>query len=85
MCRVLNVNRSTHYNFVKKQPSKREIKNHRYRKSILEIYTKSNKVLGANKITVILRRDYGIKISTGRTYRLMKAMVLPKPPAPKPK
>lgn len=46
---------------------------------------KSNKVLGAQKITVILMRDYGINISQGRVYRLMKSIVLPQFAAKKPK
>ncbi|MBM6534862.1 IS3 family transposase, partial [Streptococcus dysgalactiae subsp. equisimilis] len=46
MCRVLRVNRSTYYKFLKHKPSKRELDNQIYRKQILEIYTKANKRLG---------------------------------------
>ena len=34
--------------------------------------------MGANKIKICLKRDYRINISTGRVYRLMKDMNLPK-------
>lgn len=51
---------------------------------ILEIYTSSQKRLGAAKIRQILLRDYGISISIGRVYRLMKAMDLPKMSTVKP-
>lgn len=51
---------------------------------ILEIYTSSQKRLGAAKIRRILLRDYGISISIGRVYRLMKSMSLPKMSTAKP-
>ena len=36
-------------------------------------------------MTHILSRDYGISISSGRVYRLMRSMTLPKPSSVKPK
>ena len=45
---------------------------------ILHIYADYNKRLGAYKIAYILQRDYGIHISVGRVYRLMKQLQLPK-------
>lgn len=85
MCRVLRVNRSTYYKFLKHKPSKRKLDNQIYRKQILEIYTKANKRLGVKSIKVILQRDYDTKISEGRIYRLMKNMALPKMATVKPK
>ncbi len=85
MCRVLRVNRSTYYKFLKHKPSKRELDNQIYRKQILEIYTKANKRLGVKSIKIILQRDYETKISEGRIYRLMKNMALPKMATVKPK
>lgn len=85
LCRVLRVNRSTYYKFLKHKPSKRELDNQIYRKQILEIYTKANKRLGVKSIKVILQRDYDTKISEGRIYRLMKNMALPKMATVKPK
>ncbi|MDG6112589.1 IS3 family transposase [Lactococcus formosensis] len=85
LCRVLHVNRSTYYKFLKHKPSKRELDNQIYRKQILQIYTKANKRLGVKSIKVILQRDYDTKISEGRIYRLMKNMALPKMATVKPK
>ncbi|HAB8811467.1 TPA_asm: DDE-type integrase/transposase/recombinase, partial [Listeria monocytogenes] len=51
---------------------------------ILELYTKANYRLGAAKIQVVLTRDYGITISVGRVYRLMKSMDSPKMSTVKP-
>ena len=75
---MLRVNRSTYYQFLNHTPSKRDLENQKYRKLILEIYIQSKKRLGTRKIKVILLRDYGVKLSEGRIYRLMKTMALPK-------
>ena len=37
-----------------------------------------HKLLGAYKITYVLQRDYGIHISVGRVYRLMRTLQLPR-------
>ena len=44
---------------------------------ILKIHGDYDKRLGAYKITHILNRDYGIKISVGRVYRLIQSLSLP--------
>ena len=53
-------------------------------KMILQIYADYNKRLGAYKITYILQRDYGINISVGRVYRLMKNLQLSRMSTDKP-
>ena len=54
-------------------------------KVILQIYSDYDKCIGANKITYILGRDFGIHISVGRVYRLMNSMQLPKMSTVKPR
>ena len=44
---------------------------------ILKIHGDYNKRLGAYKITHILERDYSIKVSVGRVYRLIQKLNLP--------
>ncbi len=56
----------------------RTIYNQKLHALILEIYAVSKKRLGANKICFVLSRDYGISISAGKVYRLMKTMHFPK-------
>lgn len=51
---------------------------------ILHIYADYQKRPGAYKITYVLKRDYGINISVGRVYRLMKQLQLPKMSTDKP-
>ena len=84
LCRVLRVNRSTYYKFLKHTPSTREIENRSIRSYILDIYSKADKRLGVHKIAIWLRRDYCINISDGRVSRLMKGMQLPKMSTVKP-
>jgi len=85
LCRVLNVNRSTYYNYVNRKPSARSLENQQLRTAILEIYGKSRKRFGAHKIRQRILVEYGINISVGRVYRLMKEMQLPKMSTIKPK
>jgi len=84
LCRVLNVNRSTYYKYINHRESNREKENRHIRTCILEVYANTNKRLGANKIKICLERDYRINISTGRVYRLMRKMNLPKMSTAKP-
>ncbi|WP_081487958.1 IS3 family transposase [Enterococcus sp. C1] len=60
------------------------MENQQLRKHILAIYIARQKRIGAAKIQRVLLRDYGISISVGRVYRLMKSMNLPKISTTKP-
>jgi len=84
LCRVLGVNRSSYYKHYKSKPSARSIENQEIRSKILNLYSVSKKRLGARKMQQRLSVEYGIKISLGRIYRLMKAMDLPKMSTVKP-
>ncbi|WP_429976108.1 IS3 family transposase [Enterococcus sp. DIV0086] len=78
LCRVLKVNRSTYYKYFSDKVAPRTLENQQIRKNILEIYTTSQKRVGPAKIQRMLSHDYGLHISIGRVYRLMKMMNLPK-------
>ena len=68
-----------------KELESEQLKENQYIASlILHIYADYNKRLGAYKITYVLQRDYGINISVGRVYRLMKQLQLPKMSTDKP-
>jgi len=85
LCRVLRVNRSTYYKHLNHKPAARTLENQRIRSAILEIYGKYRKRFGTQKIQQRLLVEYGISISGGRVYRLMKEMHLPKMATVKPK
>ena len=81
----MNVNRSTYYKHFSQKLSKRALQNQKIRTLILSIYSSSKKRLGAYKICYLLGAEYGIYISVGKVYRLMKSMNLPKISTIKPK
>ena len=78
LCRVLRVNRSSYYKHYRSGKSARARENEEIRRCILLIYSSHSKRPGAYKIQHLLEREYGIKISAGRVYRLMKGMNLPR-------
>ena len=82
--KLVGISRSTYYKYINHKESKREQENKYIRSCILELYAKSNKRLGADKMKTCLKRDYLINISVGRVYRLMKPMNLPKMSTVKP-
>lgn len=84
MCKALGVNRSTYYKHFSSETAPRIKENQHIASLILHIYADYNKRLGAYKITYVLQRDYGIHISVGRVYRLMKQLQLPKMSTDKP-
>ena len=75
---MLNVNRSSYYKHFHSPLSKRELENQSLRTKILKLYNASDKRLGAHKMKQRLTAEYGINISAGRVYRLIKSMQLPK-------
>lgn len=81
---MLKVNRSTYYKYFSDKVAPKTLENQQIRKNILEIYTTSQKRVGPAKIQRMLSRDYGLHISIGRVYRLMKTMHLPKMSTSKP-
>lgn len=72
------MSRATYYSYVGRTESKRSLENKELRVKILTIYGGSKKRFGAYKIRERLKAEYGIDISVGRVYRLMKDMNLPK-------
>ena len=72
------VNRSTYYKHFYGKAAPRTIENRDIRTKILKLYAAADKRLGARKMQRRLDVEYGIKISLGRVYRLMRGMDLPK-------
>ncbi|MCG7317645.1 IS3 family transposase [Brevibacillus laterosporus] len=71
MCEVLNIPRSTYYQFHKKEVSPRESENKRITKRIIQIHLESKGHYGAPKVHYLLNSE-GISIRLKRTQRLMK-------------
>lgn len=77
LCRVLRVNRSTYYKHYSGFISPRELENQGIRKAIVTLHGQYHQRLGVRKMRRCLAREYGIEISEGRVYRLLKALNLP--------
>ena len=77
LCRVLMVSRSTYYKHFFSQIAPRTKENKEIKAQILQIYSEHNKRVGGPKIRFLLQSEYGVNISQGRVYRLMKTMKLP--------
>lgn len=85
LCSILNVNRSSYYKHYGRPEPARTAENRKIRNMILRIYSSHSKRPGAYKMQHLLEREYGIRISAGRVYRLMKGMDLPKIATAKPR
>ncbi len=70
MCEVLNLSRSTYYQFQKKEPSLRHKENQLITKRMIEIHQDSKGRYGAPKIHYLLNRE-GFSISQKKVQRLM--------------
>lgn len=78
------MNRSTYYKHFSSDVACGVKENQEISRFILKIYADCDKRLGTYKIAPLLHRDYGIKISVGRVYRLMKNLKLPRMSTDKP-
>ena len=85
LCSILNVNRSSYYKHYGRPEPARTAENRKIRNMILRIYSSHSKRPGAYKMQHLLEREYGIRISAGGVYRLMKGMDLPKIATAKPR
>jgi len=70
MCKVLNISRSSYYNWYSGKPSKRVKENQLFTKLIKQVYDASKKRYGSPKITEILRSK-GYRISQKRVAKIM--------------
>lgn len=75
---MLNVNRSTYYKHFSSPESARAKEDKLIKTYILTLYGKYKKRLGVNKLTILLQREYGLKIGQTRVRRLIKSMNLTK-------
>ena len=75
---MLKVNRSTYYKHFSSTESDRAKKDKLIKTYILTLHGRYKKRLGVNKLTLLLQREYGLKIGQTRVRRLFKSMNLPK-------
>lgn len=73
MCKVLEVNRTSYYDWLNSKPSARAIMNQQLSSRIKEIFTDSRSTYGTRRIRTLLLRE-GIRVSRRRVGKLMKQM-----------
>jgi putative transposase len=71
MCKVLNVSRSSYYNWLIQKPCMRDTQNHDLSVRIKKIYESSKRTYGSPRVTIALLEE-GVHISRPRVARLMK-------------
>lgn len=72
MCKAFKVSRSGYYNWIHREPSKREQEREQLSQEIKQLYTMSKQRYGSPKITEDLR-DRGWKVSRPRVARIMRS------------
>jgi len=75
MCKVLRVSRSSYYNWLTRNPSKRIIETKELSDRIKKIYELSKRTYGSPRITIKLQEE-GFNVSRQRVARLMKKLGL---------
>ena len=75
---MLNVNRSTYYKHFSSHESACAKEDRQVKTYILTLRDRYKKRFGVNKLTILLQREYGLKIGQTRVRRLVKSMNLPK-------
>lgn len=75
MCNILNISKSSYYNWLKGGISNRNLKNNVLSKVIKDIFENSKQTYGSPRITVELRK-LGHQVSRPKVARLMKSLGL---------
>src|SRR5690606_42052489 len=76
MCRVLEVGRSSYYDWVNRPLSKLEIADTDIKDKICEIFRESDSTYGHRRIKKTLRKKHQIRCSNERVRRLMRELNL---------
>lgn len=76
LCAVARVSRSGFYKWVRRQqhPSLKSVEDEKLKSRILECHQEVSGIYGYPRVTVWLRRQYGIHVNRKRVYRLMKEL-----------
>lgn len=76
LCKMIKVNRSSYYKWLKRKPSKAEKTNRQVAQWIKELYEEQNGILGYRQMTITLNREHNVKYNYKRIYRIMNILQL---------
>jgi len=71
LCRLLHLNRSAYYKWMKRKSSQSRLLNEQIVELIEELYEEQDGILGYRQMTITINRKHGVKYNHKRIYRLM--------------
>ena len=76
LCAVLNINRSSYYKWLKREPSTNQTQNEEIISWIKELYEEQNGILGYRQMTITINRVHKVRYNKKRIRRLMQILGL---------
>ena len=74
LCDVLNLNRSSYYKWLRRDPFVQEAKDKELIDKMCILYQESHGILGYRRMQISLKRRYGLHCNKKRVYRAMRAI-----------
>jgi len=76
LCRLIHVNRSAYYKWLKRNPSHSQAVNEQIVEWIKTLYEEQDGILGYRQMTIALNREHHVQYNYKRIYRLMQILRL---------
>jgi transposase InsO family protein len=76
LCAFAEIQRSSYYKWLNRQPTKSEVLNKRLALLIQEVYEESKGILGYRQMTIKLNNDHKLGLKEKRVYRIMRILGL---------
>ena len=76
LCKLIHLNRSAYYKWMKREPSQSQIVNEQIMEWMKELYEEQNGILGYRQMTIAINRKHNVKYNHKRIYRLMNILHL---------
>ena len=76
LCAVLNINRSSYYKWLKRNPSTNQLQNEEIIGWVKELYEEQNGILGYRQMTITINRVHSVCYNKKRIRRLMQILGL---------
>ncbi|HBL84489.1 MAG TPA: IS3 family transposase [Clostridiales bacterium] len=76
LCRLIHLNRSAYYKWLKRAPIQSQLLNEQIVEWIKELYEEQDGILGYRQMTIALNRGHNVQYNHKRIYRLMNILHL---------
>ena len=74
LCDVLKLNRSSYYKWLQRDPAEQEAKDKELIDRMCVLYQESNGILGYRRMSMNLKRRFGMVVNKKRVFRVMRAI-----------